>query len=493
MKISIPLGIVAGTLLLGSGVKAATLTTSQTTNTVIEWNKAALQAIRDTRSTPPIAARALAITHTSIYDAWSTYNPVAISTTFGDTLQRPESENTLENKNKAISYAAYRTLVDLFPQEVTKFNHVMASLGYDPTDTNSDTTTATGIGNAAAQALLDFRHRDGSNQLGDLHPGAYSDYTGYTSINTADTLVDPSRWQPLRIWDGRGGTQEQKFLTPHWGLVTPFALTNGAQFRPDAPLTLSDDPEGYRQQAEQILNLSANLTDEHKAIAEYWADGPGSETPPGHWNLLAQFISQRDSHDLDDDVKLFFALTNAQLDASIAAWDTKVAYDSVRPVTAIRYLFNGEQVETWGSARLINGENWQSYIPTPAFGEYVSGHSAFSAASTEILKQFTLSDAFGFSYTKLAGTSFIETGPATDITLYWDTFSTAANQAGLSRLYGGIHFEDGNLEGRNLGRKVAAVAWNKAQSYISPPQSVPESVSIWGLLVIGAIFLCKMK
>jgi hypothetical protein len=169
---------------------------------------------------------------------------------------------------------------------------------------------------------------------------------------------------------------------------------------------------------------------------------------------------------------------NAIFDASIAAWDVKRVFDSTRPVTAIHYLHKGEKVRAWGGpyqgTRLIDGQNWQPYqainvVSTPPFPEYVSGHSTFSAAGAEILKRFTGSDTFGASHTQPAGTSHIEPGavPATDVTLSWSTFSKAADQAGLSRRYYGIHFEQGDLVGRMLGRLVGAQAWNKAQTYIS--------------------------
>lgn len=494
MKSSLHFGVAVLGIFLSWPAKAANLTTDAT-NDVILWNNAALQAIRDTKPGPTLVARDLAILQTGVFDAWSAYDSTAIGTQLGDQLRRPEEERTLANKDEAISYAAYRTLTDLFPTQKTQFDNLITSLGYNPTNSSTDITTAIGIGNVAAQALLDFRHHDGSNQLGDLHPGAYSDYTGYQSVNTPDTINNPDRWQPLRISDGKGGFVEQKFLTPQWGKVTPFALTSGSQFRPPAPKTLESDPDGFKQQAEQVLDYSANLTDRQKVIAEYWADGPSSELPPGHWNLFGQFVSLRDNHSLDDDVKMFFALDNALLDTSIATWDTKVAYDSVRPLTAIHYLFNGQKVLAWGGpnqgTQLINGEDWQPYqqdtVVTPAFAEYTSGHSAFSAAGAEILKLFSGSDAFGDSYTQKAGTSRIENGPATDITLSWNTFSDAADEAGISRRYGGIHFEDGDLEGRILGRKVADQAWAKAQSYISPT-SVPEPTSaVLAPLVFGAL------
>jgi hypothetical protein len=442
---------------------------------IVQWNKAALEAIRQTHPGPPMVARALAILHTCMFDAWSAYDHKAVGTRLSGLVRRPAGEQTHANKTKAVSFAAYRALQDLFPDpaQVAAFDALMAALGFNPGDLSMDVTTPVGIGNLAAKAVLTFRHGDGSNQLGDLHPGSYSDYTGYQPVNDPTHINDPNRWQPLSVSDGHGGVTTQSYIAPHWGLVTPFAMTAGNQFRPTAPVHYP--APRYTNQAVQVLAYSANLTDEHKVIAEYWADGPSSELPPGHWCLFAQYVSMRDGHGLDADVKMFFALTNAIFDASIAAWDAKRAYDSVRPVTAIHYLFTGKMVRAWAGpglgTRLIDGKDWKPYqaatVVTPPFPEYISGHSTFSTAGAEILRRFTGSDEFDLSYTQPANTSRVEPNtPATDITLYWATFSEAADEAGISRRYGGIHFVDGDLQGRLIGRKVGVQAWRKAQSYI---------------------------
>ena len=436
-------------------------------NIVIQWNQALLQTVSKTKLAPPMTSRALAIVHTCIYDAWAAYDSKAVGTQLGGTLRRPESERINENKTKAISFAAYKALVDLFPSEKATFDEKMQSLGFDPTDVSTDTTTPSGIGNTVANAVLEFRHGDGSNQLGELHTGAYSDYTNYMSANTASELNDPNKWQPLIGANG----QEQKFLTPHWGMVIPFALTSGNQFLPPPPAIFPSAQ--YRKQAIEVLRFSANLNDRTKSITEYWADGPSTVTPPGHWNLFAQFISKRDNHTLDDDVKMFFALGNAVFDAGISVWNCKRVYDSIRPVSAIRFLFKDKNIRAWAGAnqgtKIIQGQNWNSYISTPAFAEYVSGHSTFSAASAEILKSFTGSDRFDNSATVAAGTSTIEAGntPKKDIILSWKTFSQAADEAGISRRFGGIHFKDGDFEARKLGRKIGALVWEKAQSYFN--------------------------
>src|SRR5262249_588294 len=358
-----------------------------------------------------------AVLNTCMYDAWAAYDPVATGTRLGGALRRPPAEQTAANKQEAISVAAHRALVDLFPQPAQgeKFDDLMRRLGHDPGDALTEAGTPRGIGNQAAQAVLEFRHGDGANQMGDLHPGAYSDYTGYTPVNTPDLILDPDRWQPLRIADGHGGFVTQRYVAPQWGHVIPFALTSGSQFRPAAGPARFGTPE-YLKQAEQILEYSAHLTDREKVIAEYWADGPSSELPPGHWRLFAHFVSQRDHLTLDQDVKLFFALSNAVFDASIAAWDAKRVYDSVRPVTAIHALFQGKKVQAWAGpyqgTQEIDGGDWQPYQPltvvTPPFPEFVSGHSTFSAAGAEILKQFTGSDRFDASVTVPVGSSRVE-------------------------------------------------------------------------------------
>ena len=430
---------------------------------VIRWNQAVLQAIRDTRMPPPHVARALAIVHTSMYDAWAAYDGRAVGTRLGGQLRRPEGERSDTNKAAAISHAAYRAAVDLFPtRDDALFRPLMLELGYIPDPGNVDPAAPAGVGNLAAAAVIAFRHHDGANQLGDLTPGGipYSDYTGYTPANDAFTLTDPSRWQPLLQPDG----QPQRFLAPHWNRVAPFALTSSSQFRPKPPITYGSDK--YDAQAAELVAMGAALDDRMKAIAIYWADGPATETPPGHWMLIAQAVSARDGHSLDDDVKLFFTLGNALLDASIAAWDCKVVYDSIRPVSTIRYLFAGRQVPGWGG-RLIDGAAWEPYIGTPPFAEHVSGHSTFSAAAAEVLRRFTGHDTMEMSVTIPAGSSPVEPGvaPASDVTLAWRTFSEAADEAGISRRYGGIHFLNGDLEGRAMGTRIGRQVWHVAESY----------------------------
>ena len=462
-------------LLIGGQTQAAD-------TAVVQWDNVALQAIRTTHPGPPIVARDLAILHTAMYDAWAAYDSTAIGTRLGESLRRPAVESTDANKQKAMSFAAYRALADLFPTEIASIDAQMTSLGYAGSDTSTDTSTPSGIGNVSAQVLIDFRHGDGSNQLGDLHAGAYSDYTSYVSVNTPDVIADPNHWQPLRVFDGHGGFVVQKYITPQWGNVAPFALTSPSQFRPGPPAFYGS--QEYMKQAKQVLEYSANLTDRQKVIAEYWADGPRSELPPGHWALFAQFVSRRDNHTIDQDAKMFFAMTNAILDASIVAWEAKRFYDYIRPVSAIHFLFANQLVKAWGGefqgTKLILGSDWRPYqaktVVTPPFPEFFSGHSIFSAAGATVLKKFTGSSTFGASVTIPAGSSRVETGavPAQDVTLSWATFRDAADEAGISRRYGGIHFIEGDITARHAGRKVGKQAWKKALSYFDPAHAHGE-------------------
>ena len=446
---------------------------------VLRWNEETLAAVAAARRGPTINARALAVVHTAIYDAWAAYDPVAIGTRLGGGLRQPEAERTQANKEKAVSVAAYLAFVDLFPTRTANADTLMAALGY--TADGSDTSPAATVGETAAQAVLDFRHADGSNQLGN-----YADTTGYTPVNTWDKVVDADRWQPLCVPTPPPGATTctgtiQKFLTPHWATVTPFALKSASQFRCPGPaiaLTADGKPNGkYQDEVDKITQHSKQLDDTRKVKAEYWADGPGSVTPPGHWNVFAQYVSRRDANTLDEDARMYFAVNNALLDASITAWDGKRTWDSVRPITAVRWLMKGKIIQAWGGPykgpSYIRGEDWIPYQPptdpTPPFSEYTSGHSTFSGAAAQVLTAFTGRGNFEMTVTIPAGSSRTEPGtvPAKPITLKWSNFQYAAEQAGLSRQYGGIHFEDGDNHAREAGAAVGKTTWAKALTYFT--------------------------
>ena len=509
-----------------------TVANSNPTISVI-WDRQVQQAVINDISGPTIASRAYGILHTAMYDAWSAYADTPISTNLGDDLQRPLAENTDANKSEAMSYAAYYVLVDLFPEQQQMFARQMADLGYDISTISTDNSDPAGIGYISAQALLNVRRQDGSNQTGNLGGDRYSDYTGYQPANQPGDIEFIELWTPDVVPSGNGESRTQEFLTPQWGNVTPFALESGSQFRPIAPqpfllvegtvdldaktITLSDgrvleisrdlvgtiiNPE-FIAQAETVVEYSRDLTDKQKLIAEFWEDGAGTSFPPGTFMTFGQYVSERDRHTLDDDAQMFFALGNAELDAGIAAWDAKVAYDYARPVSVVRELgelgligeysdeLGGYAIEAFsgygkGTQTILASDFITYQTPesdlSPPFAEYVSGHSTFSTAGAEVLKQFTGSDEFGASVFFPPGTSRFESGltPQNNITLTWDTFSDAADESGISRLYGGIHFVEGDLNGRALGREVGNAVYAQAQFYINGGDETPSEGAILG-------------
>ncbi len=449
---------------------------------VLAWNSALTAAIAATITGVTVAARAASMLNEAIYNAWAAYDPSA-SFTLLNQSKRPWYERRNDLKSIAIDHAAHTVLSDLFPTQQSLFDLLLAAsvpvAPVLPVLANL-VTAAVQTGQYAGRALLLSRHGDGSNQLGDLAAGAYADWTHYQSVNTPDVLVDPTRWQPLRITNAAGVTLVQQFLSPHWGRVRPFALANGSALRPafsPAAPTMAE--------MNQLIALSAGLTDATKALVDFFANNPGSVTPPGQWLQMTAIVSARDGNSLDDDVKLFFAVGQAVLDASIVAWDAKRAFDTVRPITALRYYFRGQTIQSWGGPGLgatwMLGENWRPYQratnPSPPFPEFLSGHSSFSAAASTVIAGLR-GDAIDLSFTfKAGGVPFDPTVPAAPVTLQWSSLSAMADAAGLSRRYGGIHFARGDLAGRAVGRQVGTAVLTRCQSLFnnSPTTSYSQA------------------
>ncbi|MGH2488216.1 MAG: vanadium-dependent haloperoxidase, partial [Candidatus Limnocylindria bacterium] len=409
-------------------------------------------------------------------------------------------------------------------------------------------------------------------------------------------MEDPNRWQPLAL--ERQVSQNslpipgkvQVFIGPHWGHVTPFALPaseDGTPIDPGPPPQLGTATDAaFKQAAVDIIRRSSELdpadgvmvdispasqgnntlgtNDGHgrdvnpatgepyaphrvpradfaRVLAEYWADGPNPETPPGHWNIVANSVSDALGEErriggegppvdrLEWDVKLYFALNGAVHDAAVAAWGLKGHYDSVRPLSMIRYMGGrgqssdpngpaydpeglplvpglievvtpessapGERhealadhlgevaIRAWRGfpadpATQTSGVSWipaSQWVPyqrstfvTPAFAGYVSGHSTFSRAAAEVMTAFTGDEYFpaGLSeWTTHAGDLIHEEGPTRDVTLQWATYYDAADQAGISRLWMGIHIPADDFEGRKIGSECGTKAWALATRY----------------------------
>jgi hypothetical protein len=465
-------------------------------NVVLKWDEQALSAIRayPAQTGPTVSARTIAVVHTAMYDAWAAYDQTAVGFTPGAPVV--PSAGTAAERDEAMSYAAYRVLADLFPPgsfpdkgAYATPDALLGAQGYDPANTTEDPAAPAGVGNLAAKAVIAYRHADGSNQL-----GGYQDTTGYTATNRWDQVVDRWSWQPLCVLTPAGiaagatpfPTQctapnytVQKPLTPQWPTIKPFGPEAATGYPPQFALPgppKNADGTYSTADIDRELADSSNLSDLQKAKAEYWADGPGSEFPPGHMALFAQAFSRMKGNTVDQDVKLFFALGHALLDASIFSWTAKYQYDSARPTTGIRERYRDKPITSWlgpnkGYGKVL-GQNWLPYqalnVVTPAFPEYVSGHSTFSAAGRAVLNQFFGTDTVNARVTIKAGSLKIEKNmPAKDVVLSWKTLDAMADDAGMSRRYGGIHYQSGDQHGRTLGALAGYNVWVKAQTYFA--------------------------
>ncbi len=223
------------------------------------------------------------------------------------------------------------------------------------------------------------------------------------------------------------------YLLPQWGFVVPFGMSSSSQFRPPGPPSL--DSERYAADYEEVKELGAAVgstrTEEQTEIALFWADGAGTETPPGHWNSIAQIIAAAQGNTLEENARLLALLNIAMADAAICAWDAKYTFDFWRPVTAIAFV----EPEL----------NWMSFIVTPPFPDYVSGHSTFSAAAATVLPLFYGTEDLPFT----TGSDFLP-----GVYRSFATCFDAAEEAALSRIYGGIHFRSASEDGLQAGISI---------------------------------------
>ena len=220
--------------------------------------------------------------------------------------------------------------------------------------------------------------------------------------------------------------------------------------------------------------MQAGLTDEQRALVEFMRDGPRSVQQAGHWLIFAQNVSIRDNHSLDDDVKMYFLVEVAAMDAFIAAWDTKMHYDFARPYALVHEYYQDQVIKAWGGPEKgmtqIKGTEWRPYSPDtflcPPFPSYVSGHSCVSGACSDALRMFTGNDRFGEEVKLVPGVLTEPDNIGDTVTLHLSTFTETANMAGMSRVLGGYHIQADNVEGLALGRKVAAVVWKKYLKHV---------------------------
>ena len=569
------------------------------------WDEALLDAIRRSLPNPPVHARNLFHLSVAMWDAWATYDPTASGYLF---KEKHYACDVTGARTEAISYAAYRILTARFAkavggdQSLSKFAEIMDAYSYPTALTTTEGDLPSAVGNRIAKAVLDYGMTDGSNEANAYVATDYQAVNPPLVVANPDiTLVDPNRWQPLQIENlvSQNGVAlpsgVQTAVGAHWGHVLPFAVPSGGPagipFDPGPPPRLGNPATdaAYKSQAVEVIRDSSLLDstsdatmdispaaiggnelgtnnghgrtlnpvtnqpysaevvrrgDFYRSIAEFWADGPNSETPPGHWNVLANSVSDQLAPNLrlggtgpvldrlQWDVKLYLALNGSVHDAAIAAWGLKGHYDGIRPISMIRYMaslgqstdrsqpaYNKEglplvpglievitpaKTAPGGSMAGLRGHegkiairSWQrnptdprnplsshvgwilgtTWVPyqlatfvTPSFQGYISGHSTFSRAAAEVLAGITGSPYFpgGLAeWTVKEGALRFENGPSADVVLEWATYYDAADQAGQSRLYGGIHVQADDFTGRVIGATCGKDAWALAQRFFA--------------------------
>jgi len=548
------------------------------------WNDAALNAIRRDFPAPTVHSRNLYHLSAAMWDVWASYEPTAT----GLFVNEERTSESLEiDRATAMSFASHRLLTIRYadsvgsPESLAEFDQVLKDLCLDPA-AESDELGAASFGRSVADRILAETLDDGSLEADGYRDPSYLPVNDPLIVNQPGAVMaNPNRWQPLSLAEqitqnGQVIPDEvQDYIGPNWGFVTPFAIepdpVNGLPVDPGPPPMFGVDDDEFIAAASQVVLYSSLLdftddtrvdispaalgntplgtyepagwetnpdtgaayepnlvleVDFARVIAEYWADGPDSETPPGHWNTLANEVGDEleaigeltiDGQPVDRlewDVKIGIAMNGALHDAAIAAWGAKAHYDYARPISMIRYLgeralldetpgvietitpessaagerhehlaeFVGEQaVYTWWGqpsqpVTQVAGVVWKraaDWVPyqrasfvSPAFAAYVSGHSAFSRTAAEILTEFTGSEFFPgglHTHTVEPGGLIHESGPNETVQLQWATYRDAADQAGLSRLYGGIHVWADDLAGREIGAEVGLTAIERAR------------------------------
>ncbi len=227
-------------------------------------------------------------------------------------------------------------------------------------------------------------------------------------------------------------------LQPCWGLIRPMVLTSAEECRPPGPPLFSTAPASRFYAASlEVYTTGSGLQAEQRTIADYWSDAAGTGTPAGHWIAIVSQIARRDQLSLAEAAEAYARVGIAVHDAFIATWRAKYAYNLQRPVT---YINNNID------------KNSMTYLVTPNFPSYPSGHSTQSSAAASVL-----TDMFGIK--RFRDTTHIDHGvlPALAPRTF-DSFAAAASEAAVSRLYAGIHYsfdnEDGLASGECIGETI---------------------------------------
>lgn len=399
------------------------------------WNGVMLDAIRGGSTPPPRASRGLAMMHTAMFDAVNSvggnYQP----------YQAVFATSTTASREAAAAQAAHDVLVSLYPSLQGSFDTNLTNR-LNLIVHGADKTDGISLGHSAAQSILTLRLNDNANLVVPYTPG-----------------TDPGDWRPTPSGYAPG-------LLPNWPQVTPWSISSGSAYRdPLGPpsLTSATYTAAFNEVKDLGAQNSATRTADQTDIAKFWADGAGTATPPGHWNLIAAGIAQTEGLDIEENARLFAQLNIAMADAAIICWDQKYASEFWRPVTAIR------EADTDGNSNTIQDASWTPLLATPPFPSYTSGHSTFSGAASTILEEW-----FGANYAfSTSAEGFVVPNRS------FANFAAAADEAGLSRIYGGIHFSFDNDNGLAAGRALGAFVFS------TQLQAVPEPSTL--VLFAGAI------
>jgi hypothetical protein len=373
-----------------------------------------VDAIRISNTPPPVASRNLAIAHLAIYDAVNgirrTHEPYLVT---GNVA----SSASVDAAAAAAGYSVFGSLYPALRAEAEAlYSSLLASIKDGP-----QKQAGIAWGQHVAGTLLEVRRTDGSDKTVVYIPG-----------------TNPGAWQPTISFAGI----VRPALLPQWGSVTPFGIRSVVPFRPpDPPLLTTAQYAADVNQVQSVGGLnSATRTPEQTEIARFWGYGPGTATPPGHWNQIAQETAFRQRNTLEENARLFALLNMALADAAIVSWDCKYTFNLWRPITAI------QRADLDGNPNTSPDPSWTPLLPTPPFPEYTSGHSTFSAAAAVVLASFHHTDNVPFA---------VGSDDLPGVVRHYNSFSQAALESGMSRIFGGIHFMSANVNGLSSGAALA--------------------------------------
>jgi len=432
------------------------------------------QSVSPTGGDAPLVLRTTTLITNSWFDAIAPYHSSAVGV-YSKLGRRPanESDNNYA-MNVAMIYSSYRVLNSLLPQHHNSWREILTSVGLDPDDNQENTDTAIGIGNMAGNAITAIREHDGMNQLGDegnvkYNRKPYSNYTDYAPRNSAYKLKKPSHWQPAITTTGGGLFKVQQFVTAQLGQTLPYSYPAHRRFPAPTPVASQvKNIDQYRQQADEVLLASANLTDRQKMISELFDNKITS------LGFSALFASQVNAMNLMQFVHYDFLTNLAAFDTAIAVWKEKRRYDAVRPFSAIAYLYKDKPVSAWGgpakgTVNDLPASQWTSYLNVADHPEYPSASASFCAAHAEASRLYLNSDQLGWTVPFSKGSSVVEPGvtPANDISVTWSTWSEFEQDCGQSRLWSGVHFPASIPAGQDIGHTIAEIAYDFVSRHIN--------------------------